>query len=179
MIGRYLIPLGVFLVMGLFLGIGLTLDPREVPSPLIDEFAPTFTLPKLHNPQEELASKELLGQVTILNVWASWCVACREEHPLLMELASKHNVPLYGLNYKDLREDAMRWLDFYGDPYHVSISDEEGTVGIDFGVYGVPETFVIDKQGVIRYKHIGPLTEKDWNETVQPLLEQLNGGVAT
>lgn len=176
---RYLIPLAVFAALGLLLAAGLKLDPREIPSPLIDRSAPAFVLPQLDDPQKLLSSEQLLGQVSVLNVWASWCVACRDEHPLLLDLAEAGNVALYGLNYKDLREDALRWLDYFGDPYRLSVSDEDGKVGIDFGVYGVPETFVIDQQGVIRYKHIGPITERDWQETIQPLLEQLGNGVST
>lgn len=179
MIGRYLIPFGVFVALALLLAVGLTLDPRRVPSPLIDQSAPTFSLPQLHEPQKQLGSEQLLGQVSVLNVWASWCVACRDEHPLLVALAGADEIPLYGLNYKDRREDALRWLDYYGNPYRISAADEDGKVGIDFGVYGVPETFVIDQQGVIRYKHIGPITKKAWQETIQPLLERLNNGTTT
>ena len=179
MSGRYLIPLGVFLVLGAMLAVGLTLDPRQVPSPLIDRRAPAFVLPQLHDPKKALSSDELRGQVVVLNVWASWCVACRQEHPLLLALARADQVRLYGLNYKDRREDALRWLDYYGNPYRVSASDEEGTVGIEFGVYGIPETLVIDRKGVIRYKHIGPISEQDWQEVIRPLLQRLDGQAAT
>lgn len=179
MIGRYLIPLGVFVLLGTVLAVGLTLDPRKVPSPLINKNAPMFTLPELHDPSKVLAIEALRGQVAVLNVWASWCVACREEHALLLTLAQTHDVPLYGLNYKDTRKDALRWLEYYGDPYRVSASDIDGRAGIDYGVYGVPETFVIDQLGLIRYKHIGPMTETEWEETLQPLLLRLGVGPST
>ncbi len=170
---RYLIPLIVFVVMAGFLAIGLKLDPREVPSPLIGKPAPAFDLPQLAAPDQRLAAKDLRGQVWLLNVWASWCVACRQEHPLLVELGKTGQVKLYGLNYKDKREDALGWLANYGNPYLKSMSDTEGLVGIDYGVYGVPETFVIDKQGVIRYKQIGPVTPESLRDTLLPLVAQL------
>ena len=155
---RYLLPLGVVIVLFGFLAVGLNLNPREVPSPLIDKPAPDFTLPALSNPQNNLSRSDLVQEVSLFNVWASWCVACREEHPVLMELARQDKVKIYGLNYKDLREDALRWLKQFGDPYVESAQDLEGQVGIDWGVYGVPETFIVDRQGSIRYKHIGPVT---------------------
>ena len=170
---RYLLPLLVFVVMAGFLAIGLKLDPREVPSPLIGKPAPAFDLPQLATPDQRLAAKDLRGQVWLLNVWASWCVACRQEHPLLVELSKSGQVKLYGLNYKDKREDALRWLANYGDPYLESVSDTDGLVGIDYGVYGVPETFVIDKQGVIRYKQIGPVTAEALRDTLMPLVAKL------
>ncbi len=142
---RYLIPLVVFVVLVGFLAVGLSLKPREVPSPLIDKPAPAFSLPRLDAPEQQLGLEDLKGQVWLLNVWASWCVACRQEHPLLVELAGQNLVPIYGLNYKDKRDDALAWLGRHGNPYTVSLSDTEGLVGIDYGVYGVPETFVIDK----------------------------------
>ena len=170
---RYLIPLIVFVVLAGFLAIGLKLDPREVPSPLIGKPAPAFDLPQLAAPDQRLTTKELQGQVWLLNVWASWCVACRQEHPLLVELGKTGRVKLYGLNYKDKREDALGWLANYGNPYLKSLSDTDGLVGIDYGVYGVPETFVIDKQGVIRYKRIGPVTPETLRDTLLPLVAQL------
>ena len=170
---RYLLPLLVFVVMAGFLAIGLKLDPREVPSPLIGKPAPAFDLPQLAAPDQRLAAKDLRGQVWLLNVWASWCVACRQEHPLLVELGKTGQVKLYGLNYKDKRDDALGWLNNYGNPYLKSMSDTEGLVGIDYGVYGVPETFVIDKQGVIRYKQIGPVTPESLRDTLLPLVAQL------
>ena len=170
---RYLLPLLVFVVLAGFLAIGLKLDPREVPSPLIGKPAPAFDLPQLAAPDQRLAAKDLRGQVWLLNVWASWCVACRQEHPLLVELGKTGQVKLYGLNYKDKREDALGWLNNYGNPYLKSVSDTEGLVGIDYGVYGVPETFVIDKQGVIRHKQVGPVTPESLRDTLLPLVAKL------
>ncbi|MFO1352074.1 MAG: DsbE family thiol:disulfide interchange protein [Gammaproteobacteria bacterium] len=171
--GRYALPLGIFALLAILLGMGLALDPKRIPSPLIDKAAPDFVLPQLQDPQKTLAKSDLRGQAVLINVWASWCVSCRQEHPLLMELARSQRAALYGFNYKDGRDDALRWLAFYGNPYRASVSDENGKVGIDFGVYGVPETFVVDKQGVIRYKHIGPITQEDLDKTILPLVERL------
>lgn len=170
---RYLIPLAVFLVLVGFLAVGLRLDPREVPSPLIGKPVPDFSLPLLTEPGRALSPHDLRGQVWILNVWASWCVACRQEHPVLVDFAKSSKVPLYGLNYKDKRDDALRWLKQFGDPYRQSLSDTDGLVGIDLGVYGVPETFVVDKEGVIRHKHIGPVTPEALQKTILPLLGKL------
>ena len=170
---RYLLPLLVFVLLAGFLAIGLKRDPREVPSPLINKPAPAFSLPQLDAPERQVAAKDLLGQVWLLNVWASWCVACRQEHPLLVDLSRAGQVKLYGLNYKDKRDDALGWLQKFGNPYLKSMSDTEGLVGIDYGVYGVPETFVIDKQGVIRYKQIGPVTPEAIRDTLLPLVAQL------
>ncbi len=170
---RYLLPLLVFVVLSGFLAIGLKLDPKVVPSPLIGKPAPDFDLPQLAAPDRRLAAQDLRGQVWLLNVWASWCVACQQEHPLLVELSKTGQVKLYGLNYKDKRDDALGWLRRFGDPYLQSVSDAEGLVGIDYGVYGVPETFVIDKQGVIRHKQIGPVTPESLRDTLLPLVAQL------
>jgi len=172
---RYLLPLLVFLVLVGFLAVGLTLKPREVPSPLIDKPAPAFSLPLLEAPDKSLSAQDLRGQVWLLNVWASWCVACRQEHPLLVEMAKSGTVPIYGLNYKDKRPDALQWLAKFGNPYKQSISDTAGLVGIDYGVYGVPETFVIDKAGVIRHKLIGPITPESLRDEILPLVKKLNG----
>ena len=170
---KYLIPLGIFAILIGFLAMGLGLKPREIPSPLINKPAPAFSLPLLDDPQQKLSARDLRGKVWILNVWASWCVACRIEHPLLVEFSKTATVPLYGLNYKDKRDDAMRWLANFGNPYTRSLSDTEGLVGIDFGVYGVPETFVIDKEGVIRFKQIGPVTPEVLRDDILPLLKKL------
>jgi cytochrome c biogenesis protein CcmG/thiol:disulfide interchange protein DsbE len=170
---RYMLPLGIFIVLVAFLAIGLNLNPREVPSPLIGKPAPAFTLPQLHQPEATFAPKDLQGRVWLLNVWASWCVSCRQEHPILVDLAKRNIVPIYGLNYKDPREDALRWLKQFGDPYVLSIADVEGRVGIDYGVYGVPETYVIDKAGVIRFKQIGPVTQDVLEKTILPLIREL------
>jgi cytochrome c biogenesis protein CcmG/thiol:disulfide interchange protein DsbE len=170
---KALIPLVIFAILMGFLAVGLGLKPREVPSPLINKPAPAFSLPVLDAPQQTLSAQDLKGKVWILNVWASWCVACRIEHPLLVEFARTATVPIYGLNYKDKREDALRWLANFGNPYARSLSDTEGLVGIDFGVYGVPETFVIDKAGVIRFKQIGPVTPEVLRDDILPLLKKL------
>ena len=171
---RYFVPLIVFAVMLAFLAIGLQLKPREIPSPLIDKAAPRFSLPTLAAPDQMLSSQDLRGKVWVLNVWASWCVACREEHPLLVEMAKLNAVPIFGLNYKDKRADALGWLARFGNPYTASLSDTEGLVGIDYGVYGVPETFVIDKAGVIRHKVIGPVTAEAIRDVILPLVRKLN-----
>jgi cytochrome c biogenesis protein CcmG/thiol:disulfide interchange protein DsbE len=173
---RYLIPLGIFLVLVAFFAIGLKLDPREVPSPLIDKQAPAFEVVQLHEPDKLIGTEQLRGQVWLLNVWASWCVACRSEHPHLVELARQNLVPIYGLNYKDERDDALRWLQQFGDPYMVSAHDLDGRVGLNYGVYGVPETFLIDKEGVIRYKHIGPVDPDVINNTIMPMVRELQQG---
>ena len=171
---QFIAPLALFVVLLGFLGVGLNLNPREVPSPLINKPAPDFALPRLDDPSQTIALKDLAGRVWMLNVWASWCVACREEHPLLVDYSRRATVPLYGLNYKDGRDDALGWLARYGNPYTASLSDTKGLVGIDFGVYGVPETFIIDKQGVVRFKHIGPVTPQVLRDRIEPLLKELN-----
>ena len=172
---RFLVPLGIFVVMVGFLAVGLRLNPREVPSPLINKPAPPFTLPELVDPQRTFSQKDMLGKVWLLNVWASWCVSCREEHPVLVEFSKRKIVPVYGLNYKDDRKDALAWLARLGDPYTMSIMDRDGRIGIDYGVYGVPETYVIDKQGVIRYKQIGPVTPEILEAKILPLVKKLQG----
>jgi cytochrome c biogenesis protein CcmG/thiol:disulfide interchange protein DsbE len=171
---RYLLPLIVFLVMVGFFAVGLRLNPREVPSPLIDKAAPAFSLPLLGAPDKQLATQDLRGKVWVLNVWASWCVPCLVEHPQITELARVGGVPVYGLNYKDKVEAATAWLGKHGNPYTATASDLEGLVGIDYGVYGVPETFVIDKQVVIRMKHIGPVTPEALRDDILPMLRKLN-----
>ena len=172
---KFLIPMGIFLVLVLFLGAGLKLDPKEVPSPLIGKPAPAFALARLDDPTQTIRRDDLLGQVWMLNVWASWCVACREEHPLLVEFAKAKTLPVYGLNYKDQPAAGQRWLADFGNPYTASLSDRDGRVGIDFGVYGVPETFIIDRQGVVRFKQIGPITPEVIRTKIEPLVRQLNG----
>ena len=170
---RHFIPFVLFIVLVGFLAAGLGLRPREVPSPLIGKPAPAFSLPWLQAPERSLSLADMRGQVWLLNVWASWCVACREEHDVLLQLAKSGAVPIYGLNYKDEREQALGWLGQVGNPYTVSVADRQGRVGIDFGVYGVPETFVIDKQGRVRYKHVGPITEDVLRSKIVPLLSGL------
>ena len=170
---RFLIPLILFIVMVAFLAVGLKLDPREVPSPFIGKPSPAFNLPQLADPGKSFSNANLQGQVSLLNVWASWCVSCKQEHPFLLKLAKQNILPIYGLDYKDEREAGMEWLNRLGNPYTVSVFDADGKVGIEWGVYGVPETFVIDKQGVIRHKHTGPITEESWQKTLLPLIIQL------
>lgn len=173
---RFLLPFAVFLVLLGFLFVGLKLNPREVPSPLIGKPAPAFTLSQLHEPAQTFSPQSMRGRVWLLNVWASWCVACRDEHPLLVDFARSHPVAVVGLNYKDRPEDAQAWLARLGDPYVLSVSDPEGRVGIDFGVYGVPETFLIDSQGIIRHKQIGPVTAEVLQEEILPLIHELEQG---
>ena len=172
---KYALPLIVFLVIAGFLAIGLRLDPREVPSPFIGKPAPPFTLPQLHKPDATISPADMKGQVWLLNVWASWCTSCRAEHEVVTRVAATGEVPIVGLNYKDERDAALGWLRRLGDPYKASAVDAQGDVGIDWGVYGVPETFVIDQQGVVRHKHIGPITDKSVSETILPLVRKLKG----
>ncbi|OFZ96523.1 MAG: thiol:disulfide interchange protein [Betaproteobacteria bacterium RIFCSPLOWO2_02_67_12] len=169
----YLWPIAIFAVIGVFLGIGLTLDPRLVPSPLIGKPVPQFKLPPVQGRTLGLATEDLRGEVSVVNVFASWCVACRDEHPLWMELGRQRVLPIHGLNYKDRPEDAARWLSELGDPYTRTGADRDGRVGIDWGVYGVPETFVVDRQGVIRDKIIGAITRKSVDERLLPLVRKL------
>jgi cytochrome c biogenesis protein CcmG, thiol:disulfide interchange protein DsbE len=168
------IPLVLFFVVAAFLGVGLTLKPREIPSPLIDKPAPGFTLPQLHAGDRVLTPEQLKGRVYLLNVWASWCGSCRVEHPHLMALAKSGRIPIYGLNYKDGREAGLDWLQRHGDPYVASAFDADGRVAIDYGVYGAPETFLVDARGVIRYKHIGPLTPEVIEAKLMPLARELS-----
>ena len=171
---RFLIPLGIFVVVVGFLAVGLTLNPRDLPSPLVGRPAPDFSLPQLYDQEKIFSPKELRGKVWLLNVWASWCEACKEEHPVLLRMAKAGEVPIYGMDYKDKREDALAWLkEQGGDPYVVIAVDKSGRVGIDYGVYGVPETYVIDKAGVIRYKQIGPLREDTLQGKILPLVREL------
>ena len=172
---RFLVPLALFVVLVGFLAVGLKLNPREVPSPLVDKPAPAFSLQQLHQPGARVSVADMKGQVWLLNVWASWCVSCREEHPLLVELGKAKVVPIIGLNYKDRREDALKWLDQLGNPYAMSGVDADGRVGIDYGVYGVPETYVIDREGTIRFKQIGPVTPQVLQERILPLVRKLQG----
>jgi cytochrome c biogenesis protein CcmG/thiol:disulfide interchange protein DsbE len=171
---RYLIPLAIFVVLVVFLAIGLGHDPHEVPSPLINKPAPAFRLAQLHDSSKTFSAEEMRGRVWLLNVWASWCVSCRDEHPVLVELSKTGQIPIYGLNYKDKRQDGMAWLAELGNPYVLSAQDSDGRVGIDYGVYGVPETYLIDKNGVIRFKQIGPVTPEVLQTKILPLAQELN-----
>lgn len=168
----FLVPLFLFLGLTVFLFIGLSLDPRELPSPLVGREAPDFDLPQLHDPEQRFAREDMLGKPALFNVWASWCVTCRHEHPMLAELRDL-GVPVYGLNYKDTRADALRFLARYGDPYQNIGFDESGLVGIDYGVYATPETFLVDREGVIRFKHIGMITPEIITQRILPLFRQL------
>jgi cytochrome c biogenesis protein CcmG/thiol:disulfide interchange protein DsbE len=170
---RWTIPLAIFAVLVAFLWTGLGRDPSVVPSPLIGKPAPAFRLAQLQKSDAWLQPDDLKGKVWLLNVWASWCVSCREEHPLLLQLSKAGVLPIYGLDYKDKTEPALAWLRQNGDPYTASIVDADGRVGIDYGVYGVPETFLIDQAGVIRYKQIGPLTAEVLKSRILPLAREL------
>ncbi len=178
---RFLIPLGLFLVLAVFLAMGLNRDPHEVPSPLVGKPAPMFSLPRLDvDPQVAVGTQngsfgpnDMAGKVWLLNVWASWCVSCRQEHPVLVEFAKSNIVPLIGLDYKDQPADAKGWLAQFGNPYALSVVDADGRVGIDYGVYGVPETYVIDKAGTIRFKQIGPITNEVLEAKILPLIKEL------
>jgi cytochrome c biogenesis protein CcmG/thiol:disulfide interchange protein DsbE len=163
-----------FIALIALLGIGLSLNPREVPSPLIGKNAPPFELPRLDDPARTFTQKEMLGSVWVLNVWASWCPPCLAEHPVVSEVAK--SVPVVGLNYKDSRDEALPWLARNGNPYRLSVFDAKGRIAIDYGVYGVPETYVIDREGVIRYKHIGPLTPEVAQTKLLPKVRELRGG---
>jgi cytochrome c biogenesis protein CcmG, thiol:disulfide interchange protein DsbE len=171
---KFLIPLAIFLLMAGFLGYGLTLNPSVVPSPLIDKPAPDFRLALLDAPDQHLGVEDMRGQVWLLNVWASWCVSCRQEHPHLVALARSGQVALVGLNYKDERDAALRWLRDYGNPYQTTVADPDGRVGIDYGVYGTPETFLIDREGIIRYKHIGPINPDIVRNVLMPRILELS-----
>lgn len=171
---KFLIPIGIFVILGALLAYGLTLDPRKIPSPLVGKPLPAFKLPTLDNPGKVLSNEDFKGRVVLLNVWASWCVACKEEHPVLVSIARSQAVPIIGLNYKDATASAKEVLRQDGDPYEVSLVDADGRTGIDWGVYGVPESFLIDKQGIIRYKHIGPISPEAWREKIAPLVKELS-----
>ncbi len=170
---KYLLPLAAFLTLVGFFAVGLKLDPREVPSPLINKPAPAFKLPVMNEAGKTFSPEDMRGQVWLLNVWASWCSACREEHPLLMEMSRSGAVPLVGLDYKDTDAEGAAILSQAGNPYKVVATDADGRVGIDYGVYGVPETYVIDKAGIIRYKQIGPITEEALRDKIMPLVKGL------
>jgi cytochrome c biogenesis protein CcmG/thiol:disulfide interchange protein DsbE len=173
---RALWTLGIFVALVALLAVGLRLNPREVPSPLIGKPAPPFELPLLTEPDKRFSQKDMLGKVWIMNVWASWCPPCLVEHPVVTRIAQSGLAPVVGLNYKDARDDALPWLKRNGNPYQLIVFDANGRIGIDYGVYGVPETYVIDRKGVIRYKHIGPLSADVVKQKVEPLVQQLNSG---
>ena len=168
------LPLILFVVLVLFLLVGLRRDPHEVPSPLINKAAPDFQLPQLQQATATFSAKEMRGRVWLLNFWGTWCVACREEHPLLVEYSKTGAVPIYGVDYKDERAAALQWLDEFGNPYTLTAFDVDGRVSIDYGVYGAPESYLIDCNGVIRFKQIGPITEDVWQKKILPLAKELN-----
>jgi len=172
---RFLLPIGAFLALVVVLAIGLTKDPRRLPSPYIGKPAPSFELPSLKDLQVSVGSQNYAGQIVLLNVWATWCPGCRQEHDFLLELAAEDSIPIFGLNWRDNRPDALNWLATLGDPYVDSAFDEDGRVGIDWGVYGAPETFLIDQNGVVIHKHIAPLTREIWNRDFVPLIDELKG----
>lgn len=172
---RALIPLGIFLALAALLFYGLHLNPREVPSPLIDKPAPDFTLESLENPGQTLTKKDLLGKVSLVNVWASWCPSCRQEHAELMRIARQNGdvqMQMIGFNWKDTRPEALQMLQQFGDPYAAILYDPDNTAGIDWGVYGAPETFIVDPNGIIRHKHIGPIDAQVWEQEIRPIVEQ-------
>ncbi|HMJ25441.1 MAG TPA: DsbE family thiol:disulfide interchange protein [Pyrinomonadaceae bacterium] len=169
-----LLPLVLFIGLVVFLAAGLRRDPHEIPSPLINKPAPAFKLNQLHDPTMTFSAAEMRGKVWLLNFWGTWCVACRDEHPLLLQFSKTGAVPIYGVDYKDERAKALQMLEDEGDPYTITASDPEGRLSIDYGVYGAPETFLIDKNGVIAFKQIGPITEEVWQKEILPRVKQLN-----
>ena len=171
---RQLIPFSIFVVLIIFFAIGLTKDPRLIPSPLVGEPLPVRQLDELRSAGSPLLTNNLGGSNFILNVWASWCAACLEEHHLLMELATRNAIPIVGLNYKDTRKDASNWLDKNGNPYLQTWFDPDGEFGMELGVYGVPETFFVDKTGTIRHKHIGPLDRSNITKAIDLLNAEQN-----
>lgn len=176
---RRWLPLALFVALAVLLGVGLGLNPREVPSPFIGKPAPAFRLPALGDDARLLTNADWQGRPWVLNVWASWCAPCRDEHALLVELVKEQpSLVLVGLNYKDDPRNADEWLRRLGNPYAATARDADGRASIDWGVYGVPETFVIDRAGIVRYKHVGPLTRAVWAGRIQPLLKQLDADPA-
>lgn len=170
---RILLPL-CFVALVAVLGVGLSLNPREIPSPLVGKPVPAYDVERLRFPELRARHSDLAGQVSLVNVWATWCEGCRVEHPLLVRIANESGVPIYGINYKDQRPAALQWLQRFGDPYVASAYDADGRVGLDLGVYGLPETFVVDRNGIIAYKHIGPVSERDWTEKIEPVIRALS-----
>jgi len=171
---KSLTPLVLFLALAALLFYGLKLDPRKVPSPLVGKPAPTFSLPALQDPSRMVSDADFKGKISLVNVWASWCVSCRAEHEELMKLSrEEQDVQILGLNWKDDPNDATRMLRTFGDPYVVSAFDPDNKVGIHWGVYGAPETFVVDAKGIIRYKHIGPIDRQVWEQTLRPLVQEI------
>ena len=173
---RYALPLVAVIVLVLFLAVGLNRgDPKALPSPFIGKPAPQFELPTLKDPERTVGSKDLAGNVALVNVWATWCVGCRAEHAFLLDLEQNSGIPIYGINWRDTRPDALRWIQQLGDPYVASGFDDAGRVGIDWGVYGAPETFLVDADGVVLHKHLGPLDRGAWERDFLPLINSKAG----
>lgn len=170
---RFVLPLAVFLALAVMLGLGLQRDPRDLPSALLEQPAPAIDRPLLEDPQQRLPLQDLRGQTWLLNVWASWCAPCRQELPVLAELSKRDGVAIYGLNYKDQPDKARALLRLAGNPYRASAMDSDGRMGMDFGIQGVPETFVIDRQGRVRYRHAGPVTPEIWRDRLLPVIRSL------
>jgi cytochrome c biogenesis protein CcmG/thiol:disulfide interchange protein DsbE len=168
---RFVLPVAILVALIALFVVGLNRDPSFVPSPLIGKPAPEFVMPRLDRPDEFLRRTDLLGEVSLVNVWATWCVGCREEHAFLMEVAGSGGVPLYGLNWKDDPQLARQWLQQLGNPYRVTGMDQDGRVAIDWGVYGAPETFLLDAGGIVLYKHIAPLTPQVWAQEFLPRIQ--------
>lgn len=158
------IPLALFFILGIFLWKGLSIDPRELPSALINKPFPEFQVPALRDANKTLTKADFIGQPVLVNVWATWCPSCRQEHNQLLRIADEASVPVIGLNYKDDRNAALAWLEQLGDPYQFNIFDERGMLGLDLGVYGAPETYLLDAKGIIRYRHVGVVTQDVWVE---------------
>ena len=169
----YIVPLVLFSVLMIVFFIGLDLNPRLLPSPLIDKPTPEFNLARLKMPDERISQEILKGEPSLLNIWATWCVSCKYEHPVLMKIAASKEVPIFGLFYKDEPSKGLAWLKEYGDPYVANAVDLDGKIAIDWGLYGAPETFVIDKDGIIRYKHVGPISWEIWQNTLLPKIKLL------
>ena len=170
---KLFIPLIIFLGLGVLLFKGLDIDPNNMPSALVDKSLPEFSLPSLEDPDKMLTRKDVVGRVSLLNVWGTWCPSCMAEHPYLLKIAKEEKIPIIGLDYKDERADALAWLAKLGDPYFINVFDEKGKLGIDLGVFGAPETYVLDHKGVIRYKHVGVVNDRIWFKTLKPLIEEL------
>lgn len=170
---RFVLPLAIFLGLVVMLGLGLQRDPRALPSALLERPVPAIALPLLEDPQQRLELDSMRGQVWLLNVWASWCAPCRQELPVLLELSQRDQVPIYGLNYKDQPDKARALLRVAGNPYKASALDADGRVGMDFGIQGVPETFVIDGRGLVRFRHTGPVTPQIWSEQLMPAVRSV------
>ena len=171
-----LVPVAAFVVLVGFLAAGLRHDPREIPSPLLSKPAPAFKVPTLDGAAPAFSPADLRGKVWLMNVWASWCASCRDEHPVLVQFARTKQLPTVGLDYKDTAPEARRWLAAGGNPYDIVAVDADGRVGIDYGVYGVPETYVIDGNGVIVHKHVGPVSQEVLDTEIQPILARLGAG---